>query len=348
MAVASLAMALAVAVGSCEMALRIYVAARGWTPNCYAASLELFVPDTDAGYTLARNFFLRSGVYTLSTNEQGFRGPPVALAKPAGTVRIALLGESSAFGYFVNDGEEAARILERALRDAGEHVEVINAAVPGYNLHQTIRRFDTLAAPLEPDLVILYAGWNDLVYVVSPTPGEETFRRRPIAPSWERPLGRSVLYGFVAYRCLGGEVRLAPAQIESATPTTEGSRAFRENLRTLAARVRQTGARFVICAQATAAQSDASPELRRLLTHRPELVDAMVVLGDWLRQTLAGAAREEGAIFLDANEAIAPDESELADYVHLTATGEAKLAQFLARHIGPELHRDAEVEHGGR
>ena len=189
--VAKCLLALAATLLSAEVAIRAYLALRGWTANCYAAQLQLFRPNEKTGYDLAPGFQLHSGVYRMSVNSLGLRGPQVSRRKPPGVTRIAIVGESSAFGYLVSDGEEAARLLERTLREQGHKVEVLNGGVPGYNLFQSVVRFREVLAPLEPDITIAYLGWNDLPYIVSDEPAAEHFRLRRVPPAWERLLSHS-------------------------------------------------------------------------------------------------------------------------------------------------------------
>ena len=123
--------------------------------------MQLLVPDEANGYRLAGDFHLRSGVYEITTNELGLRGPAISTSKPAGTTRIALLGGSSVFGYLVADGQEAARLLESTLRGAGGEVEVINAGVPGYNSYQMFLWLARKLRTVQPDEIMVYGGWND-------------------------------------------------------------------------------------------------------------------------------------------------------------------------------------------
>src|SRR5690242_7410991 len=58
-----------------DVALRAVVFVRGWTPNCYAAQLQLFRPNPETGYDLQPGFRLRSSVYRISINSLGLRGP---------------------------------------------------------------------------------------------------------------------------------------------------------------------------------------------------------------------------------------------------------------------------------
>ena len=51
-----------------EVALRLYVASRGWTPNCYVTGLAFFVPHDKAGHTLRPNLRLNSSSYDVAVN----------------------------------------------------------------------------------------------------------------------------------------------------------------------------------------------------------------------------------------------------------------------------------------
>ncbi len=323
--------AIVVSLVLCEGLVRVYVWARGWTPNCYAADLDLYQPHATRGSDLKPGFRLRSGVFRQSVNALGLRGPEITREKPTGVTRIAILGGSSVFGYFVNDGEEAAQVLETNLNSKSSGVEVLNAGVPGYNLFQTHDRFRERISPLEPDIVILYLGWNDLPYICSKTPVQ--FRTRSLAPAYERLLGRSTLYGLVTRRLLGAPVTFAPSDARNAAPTDVGLNQFRENLAALAESVHAEGAKLVVCSQCLAAKPDASQGLRQLLSSDPEVVEHLVSLGLLLQETLARFSQEQDAVFIDAYNELAADETTLKDYVHLTVVGEQRLAELWERHL---------------
>ncbi|HEV3025120.1 MAG TPA: GDSL-type esterase/lipase family protein, partial [Pirellulales bacterium] len=300
---------LAVALVAGEAALRTYVWCRGWTSNCYATQLFLFRPRDDVGCDLRPGFRLRSSHFEITINSLGLRGPEIVRDKPPGVRRLAIVGESSTFGYLVRDGEVAARLLERNLRDRGLKVEVLNAGVPGYNLNQSTVRFREVIAPLKPDLVLTYLGWNDLTYVVSETPAERRFRVRHdyvAIPAWERLLGHSTLCGLVIYRIWKRPMQMTPAQIGGTQPTEAGAASFRANLERLADDVEAAGARLVICAQATAAHPDVPAELGAWLADTPQKRVEIIELGAWLHDTERDFAAERQFPFFDARAAIEP------------------------------------------
>lgn len=100
--------------------------------------------------------------YAGRANRLGYRSPERPAAKPPGTYRIVVLGDSIAEGLGVDDVEDTfpAR-LERRLRDEGRPVEVLNFAVTGYNTAQEVETLAARALAFEPDLVLLAYCLND-------------------------------------------------------------------------------------------------------------------------------------------------------------------------------------------
>ncbi|HKE00964.1 MAG TPA: SGNH/GDSL hydrolase family protein, partial [Planctomycetota bacterium] len=95
-------------------------------------------------------------------NERGFRGPDRSVAKVAGVKRIVCLGDSCTFGSMVGGTVTFSHVLERWIVDHGGSVEVVNLGVPGYSALQILRQLRSVALPLTPDVVVVYAGaWND-------------------------------------------------------------------------------------------------------------------------------------------------------------------------------------------
>ncbi len=109
----------------------------------------------------------------MAINSNGFRrSQDVPLKKPAGTVRIFFLGGSAAHGIssaapypvvHVDQDETVDAHLERILAGAmpGRRVEVINAAVTGYQVFQHTQYLLTELLAYDPDLVIFFDGAND-------------------------------------------------------------------------------------------------------------------------------------------------------------------------------------------
>ncbi|HXY69170.1 MAG TPA: SGNH/GDSL hydrolase family protein [Gemmatimonadales bacterium] len=99
-----------------------------------------------------------------TANAEGFRGPEVAVPKPAGTYRVVLLGESSTHGWYVSDSETIDAYLRGILaaRRPDLRTEVVNLAYDGYDAYQMWQRLLDDGTKFQPDLVIVNAGVNDV------------------------------------------------------------------------------------------------------------------------------------------------------------------------------------------
>jgi lysophospholipase L1-like esterase len=97
------------------------------------------------------------------TNSFGMRGPPLSLEKPAGTIRIAGLGDSVTFGWGVDYEETQLAVLGRLLQQGDPHhrYEVLNFGVPGYNTVMQHESFKEIVRQFSPDLVVLTLVAND-------------------------------------------------------------------------------------------------------------------------------------------------------------------------------------------
>lgn len=145
-------------------------------------------------------------------NAQGMRDDPVEAEKPAGRRRVAVLGDSITFGYWVAESDAFPRQLERLLESApgGRDVEVLNFGVPGYNLEQETEMLRERALAFSPDLVVVALCLNDLEgesyehgLVVDRRTRAQTLPGR----AYEAMLGRSLLLSWIEYRRLEHEAR---------------------------------------------------------------------------------------------------------------------------------------------
>jgi lysophospholipase L1-like esterase len=93
-------------------------------------------------------------------NSAGFRDQELALGKHPDRTRIALLGDSVAFGYGLPPDQGVADRLEAEL---GEGYEVLNCGVVGYNTQQTAELYARSVRPFQPDVVVLLYVLNDAV-----------------------------------------------------------------------------------------------------------------------------------------------------------------------------------------
>ena len=101
----------------------------------------------------------------ISINSHGFRDREYTEAKPAGVIRIAVMGDSVVWGHRVAQDETFAKQLEKILREKKSgSIEVMNFGVAGYSLQQEVEFFFEKAKQFDIDYVILGLSINDYKY----------------------------------------------------------------------------------------------------------------------------------------------------------------------------------------
>ena len=97
-------------------------------------------------------------------NRLGFRGDDFSATKHADTYRIVAVGGSTTYSVHAEDYRESyPDLLNDYMQNAGfESVEVINAGVAGYSSYENLINISFRVIPLEPDLIIIYQGINDI------------------------------------------------------------------------------------------------------------------------------------------------------------------------------------------
>jgi lysophospholipase L1-like esterase len=98
----------------------------------------------------------------IAINARGLRGPVVPYARTPGKQRILFLGDSITFGYGVNDAEVVTERVHALLGASGIAAEVVNSAVPSYNMRQEVTFLETEGMRYGPDWVIVGVCWNDI------------------------------------------------------------------------------------------------------------------------------------------------------------------------------------------
>ena len=158
-------------------------------------------------------------------NAAGLRGPEVGEEKPPGVRRVAVLGDSIAFGYWVAEEDSFARQLERLLnagRPAGPRVEVLNFGVPGYNLEQELEVLRARVPAFAPDVVVVALCLNDLEgpfsYEYGLTVDRSTRRESWTGRAADVLLQRSRLFAWIEYRLAERAARRAFVRTRNPMP----------------------------------------------------------------------------------------------------------------------------------
>lgn len=90
-----------------------------------------------------------------------------AVKKEKKTFRIITLGDSFTYGHYVNTKDNWTEILEDILQTCSSdiHFEVINLAVPNYDIRYSVERFKKRGIKYMPDLVIWFVKDDDFAQI---------------------------------------------------------------------------------------------------------------------------------------------------------------------------------------
>lgn len=269
-------------------------------------------------------------------------------------------GASAAYGLYVFEKETFAAHLELYLNHILDRVEVINASVPGYSSTQELQMLVFRVLPFEPDIVILFDGFNDLVYAITPgyslTPfGWETemvkqarHRRnlaarspaRYMASEWTVNSGISRMFRHVRRKT--SDTSAAPPLHE---PALEAIEDYQKAVRSMVSAAKGRGSSVIVAFQPNMFYGknwqtvhEASQFIRDMEA-RPELVDFV----DRFTPVYVHAARESagsaGGRFLDLLDPFKEGmHVNLLDYVHLSPYGHLLIAKHLLPEIESVLH----------
>lgn len=252
-----------------------------------------FAAHAERGWTLPISASFEFFGVPARTNRLGLRSPEPQ-ADPA--LRVVVLGDSTAFGHGVRDGETfSAQLAQRTGAD------VQNAGVPGYTCLQSADRYDDIAAALLPDILVVYTLHNDV---------------RKLAAGDEVWVNRSATWGI--FRLLTtGQRWLKLRQEESRVSLAQ----YRRCLSGLAARQQQRGGQTLLI----------SPFDRRHLDARAA---ERVMHGKGhqrpYRETLAALTEPPGVSLLDLTDTAWAGELSadvlMLDLVHPAAAGHQRIA----------------------
>ena len=122
----------------------------------------------------------------VSTNSMGMADREYPLAKPPGTIRVALLGDSLTASLYLPVEQKFKTLWENALtRSLGHPVEILNFAVDGMGTWEALQMFHLRARPFQPDVVILGFFWGNDTW--NNLASRDRGRANPLKDEYEQP-----------------------------------------------------------------------------------------------------------------------------------------------------------------
>ena len=293
-------------------------------------------------------------VVLATINRFGLRGTLPVMPKPAGRVRIVALGGSTTFGYAVADGEDWPSQLGRRL---GDRYDVVNGGRPGATTFRDFAYLRDHLLKLEPDVVVLYEGFNDMWRAVRRHAGDQPDYGivDEGLPASDAPLDQGEpaqwpwRISFLAYRGARWlSARLDVWKPSWPEPPVGGGpfvfnpavvSIYERNLKAMVRLCRSRGvqpvlATFAACDDPSLPPAEQQRRLRYVTREIPQLdattgQQAMELYRDVTRRV----AREEGAPLVDLARRMTKDLSAFTDTIHFTPAGERRLAELLAEDL---------------
>jgi hypothetical protein len=279
-------------------------------------------------------------------NSLGFRGPELAMPKPAGTIRIAYLGNSTTLDAYAGDAESwpsvATGVVRRAAGECG--VDYLNAGVAGFATDRMLQYFAGRVRQTEPDVVVVLPRDINLdldTYVVRHRLHDGIHYR----PSWLAQ--HSVLWSKIEMNAtiIRRQRAAKRAQDNAAIPAHEVVTEFDARLRALVGEIRGNGQLPVLLAVSGQVRRDQS-QSEQLAAAETDLfympymtIEGLLDLRDEYNRVIRIVGAEVGAPVIDAHLAVPGDNRHFQDSLHFTPTGSAMAGRAIGGALAelPEL-----------
>lgn len=308
------------------------------------ASETMYVRHEATGLRLLRPNRVFGGVsQVIESNEYGLRSPAIDLKRDPVERRITVLGASTVMGAYAKTNADTFPALlekrfEESTGDAG--VRVINAGMLGFTLREQHVLLEHVIAPLQPDVLIIYPGFNDFArYCMEGTAGKPSRRSRYRLPTISLP-GWVLTVDLLLKNTVS--IRDAPVILPAASEAkrvdadTLDLDPYRASLLELVQSAKSlVGERVVLSTNArafsTAQDHETQMHLSETARHYNQCFDLANLhrVYDRHNELLADVVRATGVHLLDSARWVPADPRYFTDASHFSPAGERLMADLL-------------------
>lgn len=280
----------------------------------------------------------------ISINSLGFRGPEMAVPKPPRTVRIAFLGASTTWCAEVSGNDYVwPHLVIDALSRAfpGVKFDYINAGIPGYTMAPMLKNFEHRVAPLQPDVVVIYEGSNNLSGELREIAAGRGLISDAKVHEFSWPSRYSLLWHLVEKNLVvlksqrEAESRKGRLELDTSTIGAE----YRDGLRALVVAAQKNAKLVALATFSTQLRRDQAPEQQMHASasaffYAPFATPRLLMDGyDRYNQIMREVARETGALLIEKEHDIPGDPVHFNDTVHFTDAGSKVMAERISREL---------------
>ena len=290
-------------------------------------------------------------------NSHGFRGADITMVKPAGVVRVIVIGQSETFGLYERAGMEFPAQLQKKLDIAKPgRYQVLNAGCAGMTLPRFIHYFGVWLKKFDPDIVIYYPTPGSYMEEVVPGSSPVSAMRRPIRPESirlvrktrvvvERFLPAFVVEAMHEQRMAIHERRMAAYVRKQKTGwlwehvPPERLAVFKRHLEEFVRDIRESGAQPMLVTHAHRFPADrakwsAVDEVMMTGWRWARTSEqSMLEMEDAANRAIRELGKQLGIPVADAALGVPRVPENFADFSHFTDRGAGIMAELLAREI---------------
>ncbi len=271
-------------------------------------------PSGRRAWALPANTTMVETNVAVRVNSLSLRGPAV-VARSSDEWRLLTLGDSSVFGFGVEESDVFSTVAaDRLSRVLSRPVSAVNGGTPGYTSVQGLATLEDVGPSVDPTHVVIATLWSDLFQ--TDTPLERAGgQRHPLAVY-------RMATRFLAPWLPAATVGWTEGDVGAAAPGRSarvGLERYRETLERIVKRTRALGAEPVVLILPAPVDLDSEPT--------PALIGAY-------RNELSALADRHGLSLVDGPAVFAESDATNADFydqVHPSATGHRLLGEALAR-----------------
>ena len=282
----------------------------------------------------------------VQANSQGYRSVEIPLEKAKGTIRLAFLGDSFAFGSWKGGNETTWPHHTLETLRAGDDVpayDYINAGIPGNGIGQVTVQFRESISKFRPDVVVLVPGasgsaadharvkigYSGIHYVPS------RLARRSGALAW---IEKNLVVVLRQLRALSdrGKLKFEPQELR------ELSREFEDKLRDVVAMCQKSGALVVLLTRESKIQRS-DGRLAQIwssgsrLFYQPYMsISALLDTKDEFNRVYRDVAASTGALLVDIVGSLPPTNKYFEDSSHCTPAAN----RIIGERVGLALRED--------
>ena len=288
--------------------------------------------------------------YAISINSMGFRGPELINPKPINGFRIWCIGGSTTFDiYAPSDDKTWCSLLGTILQEKypEKKIETINAGIPGEILRGSMDDVEDFAKTVQPDVVILYHGPNDLQKIVSEQRmfQQSTVRRHGEKHSEKKidgeasfRIGKILMYDIALFRVFGRMLQSGQyMQLDFPQGELEiqSKRTLENELQYAIDITRKVGAKPIAVSHALRADPNASGEKARMQVGEATMLlqmdaESTIFAYQTYNQILNQVATQNLVPFVDVRAVVPSDPKYWGDATHFLEPGSTITAQTIA------------------